>query len=80
MSWSKRAKQGAIWTGFGTVAVIAVSVIYLWIKTAGLEGVSVMEFVKIALVMGLVFAAIGAVMMFFIVMVLRKNEALDSKK
>lgn len=80
MVWSKREKSGAVWTALATIAVIVASIAYLWLKTRGWEGVTNWAFLKIAVVITLVFASIGGVMAFFIVMVIRKNDGFESRE
>ena len=79
MAWSKRAKKGAWGTVAGTILLTALSLIWLYLNTYGQDGVTPMSFLKIGIVIAIVWAAIGATMAFFIVMVLRKNEALDDR-
>jgi len=77
MVWSKRAQMGVICTCLGTIVLTALSLLWLWNSTYGDPGVTPISFLKIGVVIAIVWAAIGATMAFFIVMVLRKNEALD---
>jgi|GEM_PF-5021231 len=77
MAWSRRARMGAISTLLGTIILTALSLIWLWATSYGDPGVTPISFLKIGVVIAIVWAAIGATMAFFIVMVLRKNEALD---
>ena len=77
MAWTKRARKGAWGTLVGTILLTALSLIWLYFETYGQEGVTPMSFLKIGIVIAIVWAAIGATMAFFIVMVLRKNETLD---
>jgi len=49
----------------------------LWTTSYDEPGVPPMSFLKVSVVIAIVWAAIGATMAFFIVMVLRKNDSLD---
>ncbi len=77
MAWSKRARKGAFGTAIATIILTALSLLWLWVTSYGEPGVTPLSFLKIGVVIAIVWAAIGATMAFFIVMVLRKNEALD---
>lgn len=79
MAWSKRARTGALSTFIGTIVLTALSLLWLWSTTYGQPGVTPMSFLKIGVVISIVWGGIGATMAFFIVMVLRKNDALDGK-
>ena len=79
MAWSARARKGAVGTLMGTVILTGLSLLWLWSKTQGDPGVTPLAFLKIGIVVAIVWAAIGATMAFFIVMVLRKNDALDGR-
>lgn len=72
MASSQIARKGAVWVTVCTLAVIAATVAYLW-QTSSAD-VSTWDFIKISLVVALVWAAIGVTMGIFIVMILKKNE------
>ncbi len=79
MAWSKRARHGAMATLVATVVLTALSLLWLWLTSYGEAGVTPMSFLKIGVVIAIVWASIGATMAFFIVMVLNKNERLDRR-
>ena len=80
MAWSKRTRMGALGTVIGTIALTILSLMWLWMTTYSDPGVTPMSFLKLGVVIAIVWAAIGATMAFFIIMVLRKNEALDKQR
>jgi len=77
MAWSNRARKGAVGTAIATVVLTALSLLWLWTTSYDEPGVTPMSFFKVSVVIAIVWAAIGATMAFFIVMVLRKNDSLD---
>ena len=73
MSWSSAERKGAIWIALGTVAMIVLSISYLWYRAGSSPEIDPWDFLKISIVVSLVWAAIGVTMGIFVVMVLRKN-------
>ena len=72
MPWSLHQKRGLRLTLLGTAVMTALTLLYLWMFHA--HGVALSSFLAIAAVIAVVWFAIGAVMAFFIVMIIRKNE------
>ena len=70
-------RRGALVMVLATVAFTAVSLLFLWSR-AGAIGVSGWDFLIMAVIVTLVWFAIGAVMTFYIVMIIKKNENRDS--
>jgi len=69
--WSHDMRRAALITALATVAMIAVTLIYLRVfAAADIDG---WVFAKVAFVIAAVWAAIGGVMGFFIVMIVKKN-------
>jgi len=77
MAWSNRARKGAIGTAIGTLLMTALSLLWLWKTSYGAPGVTPLSFLKLGIVIAIVWTAIGTTMAIFVVMVLRKNEAFD---
>ena len=75
MIWTRRAKTGAVATLAGVAVVTIGALYYFWSITRGWTGLEGMSFVAFAAIFGAVLLAIGLVMAFFIVMIIRKNEA-----
>ena len=73
MSWTPLMRRAAGIMATATLAFTAASIGYLWLRTRAMD-VTGWEFFKISLVTCLVWFAIGAVMTFFIVMIVQKNE------
>lgn len=71
MTWTAPMRRGAGVVAAGTLIVTLVSLGLLWPRA---EGVAFWDFVKLGLVVVLVWAAIGGTMGFFIVMILKKNQ------
>ena len=66
-------KRG-LWIMIGaTVTVIAATLIYLAFREEAAE-VSAWDFTKMAIVISIVWTAIGATMTIFIIMIIKKNE------
>ena len=66
-------RRGAALTALGTLAMIGLSLAYLWTRPEAAP-VSLWDFTKLAIVVAAVWAAIGVTMGIFIVMILKKNE------
>jgi len=73
MTWSPTMRRGAGLTALATVVFTLASIAYLWTTTSNLD-VPVWGFIKMAAIVSFVWAAIGATMGIFIVMILKKNE------
>ena len=74
MTWSRGMRRGAWITAAGTGLMIVLTLGYLWNLTQGWDGVTPWAFLKMGVVIAVVWMAIGATMGFFIVMIIQKNE------
>lgn len=66
-------RKGARVMAFATAAFTTLSILFLWMRAKTLE-VAPLDFLIMALIVIIVWTAIGAVMAFYIVMIIRKNE------
>lgn len=72
MKWSQSMRRGAAAVVLGTLLMIVFTLVFLWMNAA--EGVTLLGFLQVSVVIFAVWVAIGATMGIFIVMILRKNE------
>lgn len=72
MKWSQSMRRGAAAVVLGTLLMIVFTLAFLWMNAA--EGVTLLGFLQVSVVIFAVWVAIGATMGIFIVMILRKNE------
>ena len=69
-------RRGAWAMVAATLVFTALSLAFLWVR-AGAIGVAGWDFLIMAVIVTLVWFAIGAVMTFYIVMIIKKNENRD---
>jgi len=72
MVWTQAMRKGAFGTALATIFVTAISLVYL--KLFHGQGINPWAFTKMAFIIAAVWAAIGATMGIFIVMIISKNE------
>ena len=72
MKWSQSMRRGAAAVVLGTLLMIVFTLAFLWMNAA--EGVTLLGFLQVSVVIFAAWVAIGATMGIFIVMILRKNE------
>ena len=73
MTWSRNMRYSAWLMALATAIFTAASLFFLWYKAKSLD-VSPWDFLTMAIIVAIVWVAIGAVMAFYVVMIIKKNE------